>query len=110
MSVVYARLSVSLDESRRNVARRGDLWEWRLLQVGDEGKKTLPGPQKASSRLIDGAVAGNYMSPDPGASAPGGDIDCYKCSPANSDALSRQETGVNPVPTLFAMIRHFSLS
>ena len=50
------------------------------------------------------------MSPDPGAEAPGGDIDCYNGSPASSEARSRQDTGVNPVPTLLAMMRHFSFS
>lgn len=50
------------------------------------------------------------MSPDSGADTPAGDIDCYKGSPINWDARSRQATGVNPVPTLFAMIRHFSFS
>lgn len=61
------------------------------------------------------------VSPDPGAETPGGDTDCYKSSPSPSSrplapppmswsTRSRHATGVNPVPTLLAMMRHFSLS
>lgn len=56
------------------------------------------------------SCCGYMVSPDSGADAPGGDIDCYKGGPINSEARSRQATGVNPVPTLFAMMRHFSFS
>ena len=49
-------------------------------------------------------------SPAPEAGAPGGDSDCYKFSPSNWLTLSRQAAGVKPVPTLLAMMRHFSFS
>ncbi len=50
------------------------------------------------------------VSPAPGAETPGGDIGCYKFSPSNWSALSRHAAGVKPVPTLLAMMRHFSFS
>jgi hypothetical protein len=50
------------------------------------------------------------LSPGPGAKVPGGDTDCYKFSPSSCAALSRHATGVKPVPTLLAMMRHFSFS
>jgi hypothetical protein len=51
------------------------------------------------------------LSPASGAEAPGGDSDCYKfSSPSSCAALSRQAAGVKPVPTLLAMMRHFSFS
>ena len=56
------------------------------------------------------SCCGYRVSPGSGADAPGGDIDCYKVSPINWEARSRQATGVNPVPTLFEMMRHFSFS